>query len=374
MEYVKSPLQAASSPRAKKTYLGTVLFITISSALLCIAALAYPIFYYNYVPRKLTTVPIHLQYNAGLNPYGVVSLSPNVMLEQAYDVSIELTLPRSPTNLERGNFMIALYALKNGAENPAFSFSLPRDPYEYVTETNVVFSSRRPVLLPYEDPLVSMISRIVFLFYHLLFPQKTTLTVPMGELVEFRHALPLSLLVDVQAGQTLQVYEASVTFVARLSGIRWFMYNHRILAFWVCTGLFWFAEMVSMAVAWFVLVHVLSTSTIKGEEDVVVKDETEYDDDVGPLTSTETDNEPEFKSEEEEGTKMKVEDSDEQEMLGKLPFHQNRGDADDDEDDDDDDDVDPWEGGAYGGTSFDLRKGGSVRRRSSRSEKKDMLR
>lgn len=30
--------------------------------LLGIASLAYPVFYYNYVPKKLITVPIHLQY------------------------------------------------------------------------------------------------------------------------------------------------------------------------------------------------------------------------------------------------------------------------------------------------------------------------
>jgi len=62
MEYVKEPFRIATSPKAKKTYLGTVLFIIVSLALLGIAALAYPIFYYNYVPKKLVSVPIHLQY------------------------------------------------------------------------------------------------------------------------------------------------------------------------------------------------------------------------------------------------------------------------------------------------------------------------
>jgi seipin len=62
MEYVKEPFRIATSPKAKKTYLGTILFVIVSLALLGIAALAYPVFYYNYVPKKLVSVPIHLQY------------------------------------------------------------------------------------------------------------------------------------------------------------------------------------------------------------------------------------------------------------------------------------------------------------------------
>ncbi|TGJ79234.1 hypothetical protein E0Z10_g9531 [Xylaria hypoxylon] len=256
MEYIKTPYRVATSPTAKKTYLGAVLFVSASLVLLGTAALAYPVFYYNYVPKKLITVPIHLQYNAGLNPYGIISLSPDLMLEQAYDVSVDLTLPRSPANLERGNFMVALYAMRSVPDNPAFAHSASEHPYEHVTPGNVVFSSRRPALIPYEDPLVSTASRVLFLLYHILFARASetvTLSIPMGELVRFRGVLPLSVLVDVQAGQTLQVYSSTMTLVARLTGLRWFMYNHRILSFVACTTVFWLAEMVSMGFAWVVL-------------------------------------------------------------------------------------------------------------------------
>ncbi|KAI0427944.1 putative adipose-regulatory protein-domain-containing protein [Xylaria sp. FL1042] len=262
MQYIKAPYRVATSPTAKRTYLGAALFASASTVLLAIAALAYPVFYYNYVPKKLITVPIHLQYDAGLNPYGIVSLSPDLMLEQAYDVTVDLTLPRSPANLERGNFMVALYALKSAPDNPAFGFSTPPAtsasafPYEHVTRDNVVFSSRRPALIPYEDPLVSTASRLLFLLYHIVFAraaETVTLSIPMGELVQFRGVLPLSVLIDVQAGQTLQVYSSTMTLVARLSGMRWFMYNHRILAFGVCTTIFWMAEMISMGLAWVML-------------------------------------------------------------------------------------------------------------------------
>ncbi|OTA79657.1 hypothetical protein M434DRAFT_48945, partial [Hypoxylon sp. CO27-5] len=284
--------EAATSPAAKRTYLSAALFAAVSLGLLAIAALAYPIFYYNYVPKKVISIPVHLQYDSGINPYGVTSLSSNLMLEQAYDVSVELTVPRSPPNLNRGNFMVALFAMKSVPENPALSFSYAgaaEDPYAHVKEDNVVFMSRRPTLIPYADPLVSTASRFAFLFYHILYPgpaETTTLKIPMGELVEFKDVLPLSILLDVQAGQTLQVYEATVTLVARLTGIRWAMYNHRIISFVVCTTAFWIAEMVSAVVMWLLLSHFVSGSAKPGPreagEDRVKKEEEDdgYDEDL----------------------------------------------------------------------------------------------
>lgn len=51
-----------TSSRAKKAYIRTVLLVSASLVLLIIAALAYPVFYYTYVPKKLVTTPIYLQY------------------------------------------------------------------------------------------------------------------------------------------------------------------------------------------------------------------------------------------------------------------------------------------------------------------------
>jgi len=312
------------------------------------------------------------------------------MLEQAYDVSITLTLPRSPANLERGNFMIALYALNTAALNPALLLPLPSasssllmDPYAHVTPENIVFSSRRPALLPYEDPLVSTASRIIFLLYHVLFPKTSQiekLEIPMGELVEFRDVLPLSVLVDVQAGQMLQVYDASLTLVARLSGVRWLMYNHRILSFWVCTGIFWVAEMVSTGLAWLTLAHLFSGKGNDGE--IMGKGKKRQEFGFGADTSREEEYErrglPGFKteeeSEEEEKPKIKVEEEGSgDESPGQLPLH-HAGDADDEGDGDDIRGGSASAAGrsAFGGTSFDRGTGGSIRRRSSRGDREHL--
>lgn len=178
--------------------------------------------------------------------------------------------------------MIALYALKSVPANTALvsPASEPVDPYKYVAEDDVVFVSRRPVLIPYEDWVVSAASRILFLLYHIFFAhaaETLTLSIPMGELVQFCGVRPLSMLVDVQAGQALQVYSSSVTLVARLTGIRWFMYNHRILAFVVCTAFFWLAEMVAMGLVWLVLAWVLSKHGGTRTGDIPKKENMETD-------------------------------------------------------------------------------------------------
>jgi hypothetical protein len=53
------------------------------------------------------------------------------------------------------------------------------------------------------------------------------------------------MLVEIQAGQSLQVYDAKVTLTAQLGGLRWFMYRWRLTAFALFTSAFW---VVAMAV------------------------------------------------------------------------------------------------------------------------------
>ncbi|KAI8960473.1 putative adipose-regulatory protein-domain-containing protein [Daldinia sp. FL1419] len=369
MEYVKGSYKAATSPVAKRTYLGAVLFFSASLALLSIAALAYPVFYYNYVPKKVISLPIHLQYDTGLNPYGITSVNSKLMLEQAYDISVELTLPRSPVNLERGNFMVTLFGMKTQPGNPAFAYYFSgEDPFSHVKEDTVVFTSRRPALIPYTDPLVKTASHILFLPYYILYPsasETTTLRIPMGELVEFNDILPMSLLVEVQAGQAIQVYSATITLVARLTGIRWAMYNHRIISFVVCTTIFWIAEMLSTGLAWLILSSFISSQKPKTPRDKLNAGPG-GDTWMGPPPVTMGlfhDGAGDSHSEEEDAVKKEEDDDDddmnikeetpERERLAEQPA------------DDEEDGEDVWrEKGA--GTGSNYEKGGSIRRRSSR--------
>ncbi|CCC09841.1 hypothetical protein SMACR_03397 [Sordaria macrospora] len=298
-----------TSKTTQKTVLYSILGTTASAIFYGVAIVVYLFCYHRYLPDQVTNVPLHLQYGYGPNPYGISPLtSYNLKPSQPYDISVTLNLPRSPTNIyrENGNFMVALHLLNGSPEiqrviqppvpplnidNPltgkpggpdilTSSFVTPiplavPDPISHLTHNKILFSSTRTAVIPYIDPLVAQAKRVMFLGYHVLFPEhaeQVSLQVPLAEKVQFPRrggknaaglglvgdGTPTSLLVEVQAGQKLQVYEASVTITAKLNGLRWFMYHHRVVSFLVGTGLFWAAEVVLMVVGWGVGGYLLS--------------------------------------------------------------------------------------------------------------------
>lgn len=197
-----------------------------------------------------------------VNPYGL-ALLPGAKFKdyQDYDISVTLKLPNSPTNLARGNFMLALYLLDD-AEGPhtqlwtAIIGSHPPptavlSPHSVLADRNIIFMSTRPAIIPYTDPLVSLAKRVLLLAYHVFVPasETTRLVVPMAERLEFRpdKMMPTTLVLDVQAGQSLQVYDVLVTFTAQLGGLRWFMHTWWITSFVLFTTLFWLSEVFFLA-------------------------------------------------------------------------------------------------------------------------------
>ncbi|KAK1767652.1 putative adipose-regulatory protein-domain-containing protein [Phialemonium atrogriseum] len=282
---------------AKRSLLNSIL-VAISLVLLyALAAFAYLLFYQNYLPDQITTVPIHLQYGYGQHPYGIASLeAKNLKDNQLYDITASLTLPRSPANLERGNFMAAMYLLdRDGTAPPKKpettaamlkpvempgSLEMPYlltspfpDPLRLFSDRRILHASRRPALIPYADPLVSRASRVLFLLYYLAFPhiaESTVLEIPMAEGVSFSSGggsgpppilFPSSVFIELRAGQALQVYEASVTLRARLTGLRWLMWQYRIATFFVLTTAFWACEVLSAVVMWMALSSLGSSSS-----------------------------------------------------------------------------------------------------------------
>ncbi|TPX18864.1 uncharacterized protein E0L32_011479 [Thyridium curvatum] len=255
--YIDSAYRAASSPTSKtlaKTVFAAVLLISGAAVLLGLAFVAYIFFYNAYLPDQITTVPVHLQYGYQLNPYGMADLrSRNLKELQNYDITVHLSLPRSPVNMERGNFMVELYLMGSGYV--AFPALVPPTTEEFMETRPVLSASFRPAVLPYTDPTTFKASRLLFMAYHLLYPARSetlTLKVPMMERVAFASAaaVPASLYVEVKAGQTLQTYGAEVTFVARLSGLRWFMYHYWVSSAALFTTLFWLFEVLFMVLAY----------------------------------------------------------------------------------------------------------------------------
>jgi hypothetical protein len=61
-DLIMAPVRVATSKPARQTYLNTILFMITSAILLGLAALAYILFYFNYVPQIGIVRIIHLQY------------------------------------------------------------------------------------------------------------------------------------------------------------------------------------------------------------------------------------------------------------------------------------------------------------------------
>lgn len=212
----------------------------------------------------------------GPHPYGVARLGSSLASQQPYDIALSLNLPRSPPNLAQGNFMLSVTLLKSTYTPPSALASqrskisditgaiLDSSPTASVSEADVLFTSRRPAILTYTSRLVSLFERTFSLPFYILGLRRESelLKVSMAEAERFergRSKVPEYVLLEIEAGQEVQVYDVRVHFTARFEGLRWLMYNYRILSFLFFTSAFWFAEIMFTIVGWIVLRSTLST-------------------------------------------------------------------------------------------------------------------
>ncbi|OHE94543.1 hypothetical protein CORC01_10176 [Colletotrichum orchidophilum] len=275
MEVLSKASRAATSKTAQRTLVNASLLVGASLFLLPFAAIASVLFFRDYLPEQVVTTPVHLQYGSGPNPFGTAAIPTSALrTQQEYDVSVTLSMPRSPANTQRGNFMIALHLLDVGALSTGDDKIQPHiapEPYAHFDGKRVLLSSRRPALVPYQDPLVSTASRILFLAYHVLFVDSETciLTVPMAERVELAKgsSLPASAYLEIQSGQEIETYYASITLTAQLRGLRWLMYNYRVTTLTAAVLLFWASEILFMAVAWLAWAGLSGSSPRSGKND-----------------------------------------------------------------------------------------------------------
>ena len=217
----------------------------------------------------------------GPHPYGIASLDLSLVHDQAYDISLSLHVPRSPTNIATGNFMLSLTLLSPSYNPPSLTTvpptTLQPSHSSTILPSEILFISRRPALLTYTSRLVSLSERLLFLpLYTLGFRRESeVLNIPMAESAIFKKGyknIPAYIILELQTGQQVQVYDVRVLFTARFGGLRWMMYNHRILSFILFVSAFWFAEVVWTGMGWAAMRFLFTSSPkpkpvdIKGEE------------------------------------------------------------------------------------------------------------
>ncbi|KAI9893491.1 MAG: hypothetical protein M1814_006788 [Vezdaea aestivalis] len=261
-----APARVALSKPARRAYLTTALILSASFILYGIAVFAYSLFYMQYIPKIGLEKVVHLQFEPDQHPYALAPLGPALVSNQPYDVSVHLLLPRSPPNLATGNFMLDLSLL-----SAAQADALPLLP----SPTDLLAHSRRPAILTFESGLVRTLKTAVGAGALALGwkREEESVDIRMLEEVEFRRGwatLPKWIRLEVRAVERVEIYRAVVKFEARFYGLRYIMYNHRILSLLLFSTIFWLTELLFALLAYLLLSTIFrpATQPIKSGPDI----------------------------------------------------------------------------------------------------------
>ncbi|KAF1920935.1 putative adipose-regulatory protein-domain-containing protein [Ampelomyces quisqualis] len=294
------PFRIATSPVLLRTYLRTILLFITSTILLGLAAVAYTSFYYSYIPVRGITAPVYLQFHHGATsrppllelpntdaqnwPYGIVNI-PGLVSQQKYDVVVSMTVPRSTTNLNAGNWMVGLEmrgpsTTAGGVKgmlgwDEEWDHSQGGGPGETTQHVGaaalaktptVIARSRRPAILTYRSYVLEHVHRLLRLPLYLLgwHTESETIRISMMEGVEFdkgANKVPTSVKVELRSKQPLEVYTVIVHFSAKLEGLRYLMYQYKLTSALVGISLFWGVELGVLVFTWGVFTLLFSSSS-----------------------------------------------------------------------------------------------------------------
>lgn len=253
------PVRLAWSRPAQKAYVLAILLLLVSGIVLVISCVTFGMLYYLLVPAILVQRPVFLQYEYGHNdadwspPQAMVTFGQELIANQEYDISLVLEVPRTPSNLQAGNFMLDLALISARAD--------------------VLHLARRPTMLTYLSPMVESVLTIsaMPLYVSGLRRQSQRLAVPMFTAIRFGKAantVAESAHISIKADRKLEVYEMTLHIMAKLSGMRWMLYWHPLLSFAIITALAFASSIILAAGAG--LLYIISMSS-----EVAVKDEPE---------------------------------------------------------------------------------------------------
>lgn len=364
-----------TSKPAQRAAVNVMLLVSSAVTLLGLASLATALFFQNFVPDQFITTPIHLQYHSGVNPYGLAPFAyPSPKLNQDYDVSIALSMPRSPPNTDRGNFMVSLYLIRDDSSSNESKAGGQQtvNVRQYLANKKILFKSRRPALMQYEDPIIGLAKRILFVGYYILSPrsQRRTLTIQLAERINFQKTglQPTAAFVEIEAGQDIHIYKTSLTLTAKLRGLRWLMFHYRAITYVAFTTLFWACEVLFMCLAWTIWSSATASKQAGGKGDSYTDsdyyDTADYDDQSDRQKSSVSrgktatlKGEPRVKLEEEDMPESTVSD---------VPI--GGGDTDDEDDFDNEGSESARRRRDFAqGTSYKGEGGDSIRRRAVRN-------
>jgi seipin len=240
-------------------------------------------------------------------PYGIANI-PGLVSRQKYDVVVEMTVPRSRTNLNAGNWMVGLemrgpstaasgvkgmlgwdeeWNVEDHSQGGVPGATTQKLDVEGLTGTpTVVARSRRPAILTYRSYIIEHVHRLLRLPLYLVgwHTESEHIEISMMESVEFDKGvrnIPTSVKIELRSGHPLEVYTVAVHFSARMEGLRWLMYRYWLTSAIVGTTLFWSVEMCVLLVTWAIFTLLFSKAS-KPEDRSEQKRIKQEDGDVTP--------------------------------------------------------------------------------------------
>ena len=253
--------------------------------LLGIAIAAYATFYYTYLPATSVSYPVF--FNLARQCRILLHLYP----DQPYFVSLNLLLAKVPQSM--GNFLVTIDLVS-------------------VATNSTIASSSRPGYVPYSSPIVDMVRTFVQLPLLITGFRRETINLDMPlferlELSEETVYAYVKILTDSNRG--LNIDQAVLTMSAKFEGlrwvsdiitkltIRWMMYRHRFISFFLFTAVFLLTSLICAVVVWFAL-SITGSRRKAGESNVynvkqepLIRDETPQENDYAVKVETDTEDE-----------------------------------------------------------------------------------
>ncbi|KAF8932963.1 hypothetical protein BGZ52_008961 [Haplosporangium bisporale] len=265
--YVNWLVRLVTSPAITRKAVQALVACIAFGLLVCLAMIAYFVFYWVYIPQLHHVGYILFQYE--LPTPGVVMPQPYDLVEfpkswrgpgflrggQEYDISVLLDMPTSPKNVDIGNFMVTIKLLNSDGDTIAKS-SIPAIIKQFSLPSRVMHTLRWS-------------------------PEERQLEVVLMESFVENSSNPVSKTFVQVSNPDLQIYRATLHFDAHFHGLRYWMFYNRITSALILTFGFWLCETIFA-----VSVCVLLTRWSR-ENSVAAAPSTVERDSIGPIVEKE---------------------------------------------------------------------------------------
>lgn len=286
-----APYGIILSKHFQRFYLYAALLLATGLTLLLFSLTAYILFYVSYIPSQFVKLPLHLQFppisllsptylplssdpalpleappsTVTSTPHAILHLFSPLVPNQRYDISVVLDFPRSPPNHAAGNFMVAVTLLDDAVQEVtprqarAGCLTWWSDSAERLRRW-----IRMPVYLFGWDREAERVRLLVMEGWKWQPGSSADGDGKMGggllmkrevEKTSVENSMPVSLKVELLSREPMVVYGGWVEIRARLSGLRYLMYYHRIFSLIVLTGAFWLVSF-TMTITCFILLSI----------------------------------------------------------------------------------------------------------------------